>query len=522
MRNTINRIDKKYKYSFGSVCVVGLLTHMFMFTNLLPGNDQTVFFFNLGNTVPFGRWGLYLLEARLPLIDTSIATCYAAPWVKGIVSICLLGAVSCVIVAILDIKETSICVLLGAVIVTFPSVAAILSYMFTAPAYFLGLLLACAGVYVTKKNHNGKISRQIMAGGSVLIMLSMSIYQSFVCFAIGLFVADLLLCCLDRRTTFFFVLKKSLYYFFWLTCGIVLYCMSVQFIIRIFGIQLSSYRGLADVLTGGVGNMVNVMLKGIGEAYNSFLDVPIPIAETLRLRRILYWCTGAAAALQISYLLWRYKIYRKQKWIMLLILIVLFPVASNSVYLMGATQVTTLMEYGGVTTILLTLALVQQFYDSVKEEGKKWKKYLFYSTYLSVLLLSHQYFLITNEAYSRQYFTYEQTYGYMNRVAYEIQSCEGYTADTPVMLYGNIVKEVVMPEFAKLDTISGIFGESALVNGYSREEFIRHYCGLPIVRASEPMREEIRYTQEFADMPLYPAEGAVKIVDGCCVVKFSE
>lgn len=96
-------------------------------------------------------------------------------------------------------------------------------------------------------------------------------------------------------------------------------------------------------------------------------------------------------------------------------------------------------------------------------------------------------------------------------MAYEIQSCEGYTADMPVMLLGNVEKEIVMPEFNKLDHISGIFGESSLVNGYSREEFIRRYCGLPIVKAADQVREEIKQTREYADMPLYPIQGSVRI-----------
>lgn len=138
------------------------------------------------------------------------------------------------------------------------------------------------------------------------------------------------------------------------------------------------------------------------------------------------------------------------------------------------------------------------------------------------MLTTYEHYLICNEAYNRQYFTYEQTYGYMNRVAYAIETCEGYSSETPVMLSGKVQKEITMPEFEKLNYISGIFGESDLVNGYSREEFIRRYCGLPIVKADDELREKVLESSLYEKMPVYPKEGSVKIIEGCLVVKLGE
>ncbi len=334
--------------------------------------------------------------------------------------------------------------------------------------------------------------------------------------------AELLLYCINKQTTFICALKKCLYYLWWLIFGITLYYLSVKIMVRWTGITLSSYRGIGNVLGGGLRDIMDVIFGGIGIAYKSFFDMPFLMSETLKYRRVLYLCIGLMAVVEIIIIVWSKKIYTSIKMILCLVLIALLPVATGSVYLMGATIITTLMQYGMVVPTLLALALAQQFCDTIKQKRKKGWNLAYYITCISVLMLSYQYYLITNEAYNRQFFTYEQTYGFMNRVAYEIQSCEGYTMDTPVMLQGNTEKAVVMPEFNKLDTISGIFGESALVNGYTREEFIRRYCGLPIVRAGDLMRTEILLTKEYADMPLYPAPGSVKIINGCCVVKFSE
>lgn len=352
-------------------------------------------------------------------------------------------------------------------------------------------------------------------------MLSLSIYQTYICFAIGLFVADLIFFCLDSEAAFGKVLKRCFYYLFLLIAGLVLYYISIQIMLKYFWPTLSSYQGIGDVFTGGLGNMLKIIIDGAGKAYRRFFDVPIVINETLKLRRILYGCMGLMAAVEILYLIWESKVYKSLKLILCIVLLGIFPLAANSMYLMGSINISTLMLYGTVTPTLLILALTQRFCSGARG-GKKGWALVYYVVLISTLCLGYQHFLITNEAYNRQYFTYEQTYGYMNRVAYEIQRCEEYTPDMPVMLSGTIEKEIVMPEFEKLNYISGIFGESELVNGYSREEFIRRYCGLPIVKATDQVREEIIQTQEYADMPLYPIQGSVKVINGICVVKFSE
>ncbi len=159
------KLEKRYKTTFIATCVIGLLTHVFMLTNLLPGNDETMFYFNLGGTRSFGRWGLYALQMDLPFLDTSIIARYGMPWVKGSISIILLAIVACLIVYLFEIQKNILCILTGAIIVTYPSVAATFSYMFTSSSYFIGLLLGCLAVCIAKRIWNGKITLKCVWGG---------------------------------------------------------------------------------------------------------------------------------------------------------------------------------------------------------------------------------------------------------------------------------------------------------------------------------------------------------------------
>lgn len=56
----------------------------------------------------------------------------------------------------------------------------------------------------------------------------------------------------------------------------------------------------------------------------------------------------------------------------------------------------------------------------------------------TVLLCS--YIFICNQAYYRLYLTYHRTEQFMQRMAYRIESCEGFQYDILVAIYGDIKK----------------------------------------------------------------------------------
>lgn len=82
-------------------------------------------------------------------------------------------------------------VLVSALLVTFPSVACIFAYLFTADAYFIALFLSALSVYCAKMYRWG------WAAAVALLTVACGTYQAFVCYAIGLFLFDCLLMLLD-------------------------------------------------------------------------------------------------------------------------------------------------------------------------------------------------------------------------------------------------------------------------------------------------------------------------------------
>lgn len=362
----IDRLDKKYQFTFVVTCFLGFVTHLFMFTNLLPGNDETMFYFNLGGTRSFGRWGLYLLETKLPFLDVSINTCYGMPWVKGTISVILLALVTCCVVAILEINNRTLCILTGALIVTYPSVAATFSYMFTSSCYFFGLLLACTAVYITKRcmEINGWKKVVGLFAAALLLMFSLSIYQAYICFAIGLYVAELILGCLKSENDWRKMLKECFIYLAVILLGLIFYYISIQIMLAFFWPTLSDYQGIGELMNGGINGVIAVMLAGLKQAYRGFFDTPFQLQETIHFRRILWIFALIITCICMAVVIWKRKIYGNLKIVLIGVLLIMFPVATYSVYMMGSSSVSTLMLFGTVVPLLFCAGMIDKMEKS--------------------------------------------------------------------------------------------------------------------------------------------------------------
>ena len=78
-------------------------------------------------------------------------------------------------------------ILLGGLIVTFPTLTATLIYMFTSSSYALSFFLSVLAVYWFQKGGMGR-----MLGGVVCLAFAMGIYQAYVPMTIALFVLQLI------------------------------------------------------------------------------------------------------------------------------------------------------------------------------------------------------------------------------------------------------------------------------------------------------------------------------------------
>ncbi|MPN15940.1 hypothetical protein SDC9_163276 [bioreactor metagenome] len=110
----------------------------------------------------------------------------------------------------------------------------------------------------------------------------------------------------------------------------------------------------------------------------------------------------------------------------------------------------------------------------------------------------------------------------------DLRDFEGYTASTPVLFAGSAAPEAFQYTTGHFTQVAGHGG-----NGYTGlrlpitdmkhlQILLQNYIGVSIVYADDEVAARINNSEEVAAMPVYPAEGSIRQIDGCLVVKLSD
>ena len=179
------RIKKSWKLAFVSAFVVGLLVHMYKFTNTLLGHDSLFNIYGTQNVVRSGRW--FLAAA------CSLSSFFDLPWVNGVLSLIWIGVAAAVVIDIFRIENPVLILLTGGLLVTFPAVTQTFYFEYTADGYMLAMVMAALTVRFSMIGERRK-SRLFLS--FCCITLTCGIYQAYVSFALvlslGYFMTELL------------------------------------------------------------------------------------------------------------------------------------------------------------------------------------------------------------------------------------------------------------------------------------------------------------------------------------------
>lgn len=503
------RIPRSTVICFVSTFILGLLIHMNMFVNKLPNLDDTWYLLGSDYGVASGRW---LLPSILGLDgDLSMS------WVIGVISVTLLSVSACLATSVLRIRRPLPRILAGALMVSFPTVASTFTYMFSADAYFLSLLLACLGAYLTVKYRFGFV------GGIIAVALSLGIYQSYLGVAAVLLVAALILETLDGSATVKQLLLRGVKYLLTLALGVALYYLIVKLTTQ--SEQLVDYMGISSM-----GEIPAAKLPElIGRAYKSYYNFYIYDQRSLHFDCMTYVFTlMGLACLILGILILKIKKLGALRTVLLLVLLIIAPLAGAIIYVTSTNDyVHDLMIYG-LCFLLIAPLVLYEFYRRVSPIGGK-------STLGSIscwiiagalTLTVYNYGILSNEVYFHQQVTYEQTVSYSTRLISAIESFEGYDENIDVVLMGKAlayVDEDHMPE-PEVPALTGVLNSKDNINSYSYGNFLRYFMGMSnnVYATESPIAKELWNDSELDSIPCYPDEGSIFMKDGRIVVKLSQ
>ena len=224
------RISKHIKICLASGIIVGLLTHFYMLTHKLTNWDDINSLSSVGSGDYLGRWFLKYIHG--------LGSRHSIPAVHGFLLILMLTLSACVVLDILQLRSTTAAVLVPAVMVTFPSVVGIMTFMFMAHTTGIAIFMACLAVWLIRRNKWGVLP------GMALLICTLGTYQPTITVGITLMLMSMM-GDLIRGEDFKKVLKRGILYVAVLGIGVLIY-MKICHIVNP-NLENETYGGVADM-----------------------------------------------------------------------------------------------------------------------------------------------------------------------------------------------------------------------------------------------------------------------------------
>lgn len=502
------KVQIQYKCGFLSTLIFGLISHGMGLFNKFSMDDDLQYFFHNDNPLWTGRWMRYFL-VRLERVVFGDGN-YSLPMINGLFSIILIGITVCLLIDLLDMHSTVLCVLIGFAAVSNPGVTHLFGVMYLAHYYAFALLMAVSGSYLVMKYSKW----YFILFGIFLMVCSTAIYQAYIPVILSTILFSLIRKSLqDEKEVVFRSFTVAV-----ISCAafIGLYFLITYIFNKHYGLTLISYKNVNEM---GINSFL-LYLKRIGVAYQEFF---LPSKN-----RLFNFFPGSIYYLNsgfifISFILFGMLLYSIRKktanFIFAFFMILLIPLAVNFIFIMvDRAYCYMLMMYGRVMFFVVFAWVFEKEIGDIHTFFARCMKAVCLG---GLAMLAVMYCRYDNICYLQMKLLQTQATRYFTTLITRIQSVEGYNSWQYVSYIGkpdpgrndNSIEPI--PE---LDNIM-FFPYWGLKNTLQGpwKEFMRIWCGYS---AHEVDQSYFIDRPEVQDMPHYPAEGSIKVIDDTVVVKF--
>lgn len=498
-------VPERSRIACRAALVMGMVAHIYMFTNKLPNYDDVYTLDGFGATFRLGRWFLWVLGAAAYHLDLVISL----PWINGLVSILLLVVSAGFLAELLGVKSRFGNLLIGASVVVFPTWTSTFFFMFTAPYYAVAVLMMTLAVYLHMRLKHGGI------GAVILIACSLGIYQAYLPYVATLYVVVLFLMLFDEGRDWKAILKKAMGCLVGLIFGVASYYLILRLFLVVRGEQLSSYKGVSSFGGLSTDRIPEIIKQIVSNTYGVFTGNRLEISYNLLTKGmylVLLLCTMLCVALLLVHLL-RNRNYGKA--VITVLLLIAFETAINGIFIMCAEGTYSLMYYSFVFLMIFPVCLLDRCFELSENKLLMHTEII---TAIALLLGVGSYCHYANAQYLSMELCYEQASSYFNTMITQIKSADGYYDGIPVAFIGNEIQDTAMYQNEIMDRFYMSGRDRTLIEAYSRTDFLRYYCGF----SPDYVSVDDLNKQEIEAMPVYPDSGSIQVIDGVVVVKLQE
>lgn len=488
----------------------GVVVHLFGLVNAIHNYDDILQQpKGYGAGVTSGRW---LLSVLGDLCEKYLDLGYNFPTVNGIALLVFVALSAALVIGLLKIRNPVSAGLAGCLMATFPTVCATMLFRFTAGYYGLCLLLSVLAAWAIEKPRYGIFL------SAVFTALSLGIYQAYVPVTIGLMVLMLLRRSLEPDAQFRTLVRQGIRCAAALILGLLLYYFLLRLTLKAYGAELDSYLGINEMGKLDLASLPHLLKK----TWTQTVFFPLKDYCNLATVRMLKLLWTAELLLTIGLAFWlviRRKIPLANRVFCCLMGIVL-PIAVNFQVIMSPQSVYTMMVYSFVLLGCAPLMLAE-FLDQPGKKSEAFRGVL--GLVLAGIVFYNGYY--ANFHYTALYYSNRQVENYFSGMVAQMRMTQGFTSEKKWAFLGENQDPMLYDIWNTVDRYGGAKSSSAreLMNvGYSFAQWFHNYLGIDTKFADSAEVERLRQDARVADMPCWPDQGSMQVIDDYLVVKFQE
>ena len=416
------KIPLNFKLTMLAAFVFGLAAHMYCYTNMLTGADDSALFtqgFSWADGASGTRWLIKLYWDLLGTIRT--------PWLLGVVTLALYGAAAWFVCEALGITSRAGVVLVSGLMVTCPTMISSNFYLTSAHIYAGALLFACMAAYAYEKWRHGWIAAfvfMLLSEGSYAAYIGMTLSLFFLCSLKKLLFNEK---CDDKHN-----LARHfgmLFLFGGSMIGTTLICNLITANNTAGRVQDAQAQAATDYVGNIVTSLQQVFTFFLPGTYNTYFHGE-------RVMYSLFLLCAALSAVLVIWLLVKQQLWKRPLGLFLLVAdIVCLPLAMNVIGIVSK-WVHTLMTFAYLTPWLFFVMAVEQLYRR-EDLRKDWERLLRwgYSLLACVTVLCG--IRLANICYTKAYARYTEGLADSIRLTNLIEAIPNYVkGETPVAFVG--------------------------------------------------------------------------------------
>lgn len=506
------RLRKEHKQAFFAAFFIGLLVHIYKFTNDLPNNDTVFNYFSYQNIVKSGRWALSPACA--------ISSFFDLPWVIGCISCIYIALTVVVIVELFKIKNPVLIFLISGILAASPATTETFFYEYTADGYMLAMLLSACAAYLSRIDEK-RVSRQIIS--AALVCLSCAIYQAYLAFSLILstcyFIYTLLENRNDNKTNAKWILRQAIIYI----SSLVSYYIIWKIILKITGYRATTYMGISSAGDVSGFNPLRRIIRLIKEFIKYFIHCN-PFTYGWSLYTVLGILSILAIAAAFIIALCKSKVYKHRCSAILCLCAIIALLPFSGIFMLISDGVACFPRMQQSLSLLVIFAAILI---------ERWAPRISIKNVVCLLfaLVVFDNSIVANVCYYQMSMCYENTYAEaleMNNVINEYRREYGVEKLAILGTRSQCQNRDIDYENqkilsgVKLSALSGSVYRTLIIDGEHAVPFLQHTFGMDMTVPTSTEQHELWADNEVREMKNWPDKDSVKVIGDVLVIKLSD